>query len=188
MLRCCLDAARKGWQSGTRLKPDWHTSAGEHVLHIDHVWYGYLCARAPQAGCRRAQKLMSSTESVPHTTCRTPNKGPTNDLSWTWTRLQTSAWRILHTRYFALWLVIAKLLGQKGLGFNLNPVQDMDLLFSIDQKAMALVLARHDPECQTLIKPEDVPIFVEVLGGDLKQAYVKAEKKYLELLSAAKSD
>lgn len=64
----------------------------------------------------------------------------------------------------------------------------MDELFSIDQKALALVLARHDPECQTLIKPEDVPIFVEVLGGDLKQAYVKAEKKYLEPLSAAKSD
>lgn len=49
-------------------------------------------------------------------------------------------------------------------------------------------MARHDPECQTLIKPEDVPIFVQVLGGDLKQAYVKAEKKYLELLSATKSD
>ena len=69
-------------------------------------------------------------------------------------------------------------------------VQDMAMigLSSIDQKAMALVLARHEPGCQALIKPEDVPVLVAVLGGDLKQAYLKTEKKYLELLSATKSD
>lgn len=59
---------------------------------------------------------------------------------------------------------------------------------SIDQKAMALVLARHDPGCQDVIKPEHVPILVEVLGDDLKKAYLRTEEKYLELLNATKSD
>ena len=51
---------------------------------------------------------------------------------------------------------------------------------------MSLVLARHDPKYQTFMKPEDVHILVEVLGGDLKKAFLKTEKKYLELLSATK--
>lgn len=57
---------------------------------------------------------------------------------------------------------------------------------SIRQKAMALVLARHDPGCQALIKPEDVPVLVDVLGGDVKQAYLDSEKTNLKLLSATK--
>ena len=49
MLRCCLDAARKGLQSGTRLKADWHTSAGEQVLHDAYrsclIWL-LMCTRS----------------------------------------------------------------------------------------------------------------------------------------------
>lgn len=66
--------------------------------------------------------------------------------------------------------------------------RDVDELFSIDQKAMSSVLARYDPRYQTLMKPEDMHIIVEVLGCDLKKTYLKTEKKYLELLNATKSN
>ena len=64
----------------------------------------------------------------------------------------------------------------------------MGEMSSIRQQAMALVLARHDPGCQDLVKSADVPILVEVLGGDLKQAYLETEKTYLKVLSTTKSD
>lgn len=60
--------------------------------------------------------------------------------------------------------------------------------FTVDQKAMALVLASHDSNIQSGISPEDVGVLLSVLGEDQRRAYLKSLKTYKDHVSATKKD
>lgn len=61
-----------------------------------------------------------------------------------------------------------------------------DIQITTAQKAMALVLARHDPSVQSPMSAEDLDTLLTLLPDDVQKAYDSTLKTYLDLLSKTK--